>query len=178
MEEIIKELKENFDERLFKLEVDGVDKDEVPLIVNPKTGETKGTVVCYRPTFFQTIQLALMVFQVEARDRLALALAHKKRTPKYKVAENHCMECFSVLTHLFLPYVKGDLKRAGILCQEVVKETKSIVDKYIDGWKAVSRPPSVWLNKESKTLFLCKNENRIMVGLNRINDLVFIYDHK
>ena len=173
MDEFIEELKKNFDERLFMLNVDGVHKEETPKIANLKTGATEGTVVCYSPTNAQLIQLALMVFQVEARERIKF----RPGTQQYNAAENRCMAGLFVLRQLFLPYVNGDKQRAETLCKKIVKGIKSIIDKYIDGWKAVPRPHSVWVDKDSNGLFLCENGGRVMVGLNRINNLVFIYDH-
>jgi len=161
-----------FDERLYTLNVEGVHREEIPRIVDPNETETgKGTVVCYHPTKEQLIQLALIIWQVATRKRNALSV----RTHQFNVAEQRCTTTRNVLKSHLLPYVDGNQDKARDLCVTLLRENKEALDKYIDGWVIVPRPDSVWVDEDSKGIFICENEGVILVGLNPEN-YVFLYN--
>lgn len=162
----------NFDERLYTLDVGEVHKEAIPRIIDPNDAESNtGTVVCYNPTKDQFIQLALIIWQVSTRERNALQV----RTKKFEVAEELVTRTRNVLISLLLPFVEGNSEKARDLCVTLLLKHKPTFDKYIEGWSIIKRPNSVWVDKEAKGIFLCKNEGRILVGLNPTN-YVFVYN--
>lgn len=156
----------SFDESLYRLDVKGVHKEEIPRIVDPNDSESSiGTVVCYSPTKEQMIQLALIIWQVATRDRNAL----QPTSGQFGVAELRCTKTRNVLKSLLLPFVDGNPDKAMDLCVTLLRDNKPILDKYIKKWSIIRRPSSVWVDKANKGLFLCENGGRIVVGLSPEN---------
>ncbi len=161
-----------FSEKLYALDVGDVPKEEIPRIIDPNNTESGvGTVVCYYPDKNQLIQLALIIWQVAARDRNALHV----RNRQFETAEKLCMKTRNVFISLLLPFVGGDADKARDLCLSVLRGNKSVLDQYIGNWSIIRRPSSVWIDKNTNGIFICENEGRIVVGLNPTN-FVFVYD--
>lgn len=101
----------NFSEKLYALDVGDVPKEEIPRIIDPNNTESGvGTVVCYYPDKNQLIQLALIIWQVAARDRNALHV----RNRQFETAEKLCMKTRNVFISLLLPFVGAMQIRLGI----------------------------------------------------------------
>ena len=176
LKNFIEELKK-FDERLYTLDVAGVQQYNLPKIIDPNRDlndlESRELVVCYEPDRKQVIQLAFIIWQVATRERNLL----QTRDKKFEIAERRCTSTRKALGRLLLPLFDGDQDKAKDFCVTLYREHKSDIDKYIDGWGIVSRPASVWVDKEGKNIFLCQNEGRIVVGLSPEN-YVFVYNPK
>ena len=161
-----------FSEKLYALDVGDIPREEIPRIVDPNNSEfNDGVVVCYKPTTSQLIQLALIIWQVAARERRAL----HPGTKEFKTAEKFCMKTRNVFISLLLPFVGGDTDKARDLCLSVLNDKKPVLDKYLDNWSIIKRPSTVWVDKNTNGIFICENGGRIVVGLNPTN-FVFVYD--
>ena len=168
-----------FSEDLYKLNVQAVDYGDFPKIIDPNVDLEKlspyGTVRCYNPNLEQTIQLAFIIWQVATRDRNS----RKPGTDPFDVAELRCTKTRENLTSLLLPFVDGDENKAKDLCVNLLQSQRLNLEKYIKGWKIVPKPDSVWVDRNSKTLFIVeymeRGKKRIAVGLNPTSD-IFIYE--
>lgn len=162
----------SFSEKLYTLDVGDVPREEIPRIIDPNDSEiNNGVVVCYNPTKDQLLQLALIIWQIATRERNAMS----RRTKQFETAERLCTKTRNVLKSLLLPYVDGDEGKAQDLCIRLLIENKPILDKYIKQWSIIRRPSSVWVDKDTSSIFVCENEGRIVVGLNPTNFL-FVYE--
>lgn len=167
-----------FSERLYTLDVGEVPKKEVPRIIDPNDLANKeGTVVCYCPTEDQLIQLALTIWQVATKERNALNAMHVRNQQIETAAEDRVTKTRNVFKSLLLPFVRGNQDKAMDLCRTLLDEQKPILYQYINNWKIIPRPRSVWVDKNARGIFLCENAGRILVGLNPTN-YVFAYNQE
>lgn len=174
LKNFIEELKK-FDERLYTLDVTGVQQYEVPKIIDPNRDlndlESRESVICYEPNRKQVVQIAFIIWQVATRERNSLQAG----TSQFETAERRCTSTRKALGRLLLPLFGGNQDKAKDFCVTLYREHKANIDKYIKGWKIISRPSSVWVEKDGKNIFLCQNEGRILVGLSPEN-YVFVYN--
>ena len=176
LKKIVEELVK-FDERLYTLDVTGVQQYEVPKIIDPNKDlndlEARELVVCYEPNRKQIIQLAFIIWQVATHERNSL----QTKTSKFEAAELRCTDTRKALGRLLLPLFGGNQEKAKDFCVTLYREHKKDIDKYISGWEIIPRPSSIWIDKDSKNIFLCQNLGRVVVGLSPEN-YVFVYNPK
>lgn len=172
--EKLSDLLEKFDERLYRLNVESIPRKKIRRILDPTDLESNGEpVICYEPTREQAIQLAFIVWQVATRDRNAAQV----KTRRFETAEERCTKSRNVLKSLLLPYVNGNKSEAIELCKTFLQENKDALQKYIKGWEIIPRPSSVWVDEDTKGIFICENAGKILVGLSPEN-YVFVYNEK
>ena len=166
----------NFDERLYTLDVSKVDQYEVPEYIDPNenlSDETNsvGTVRCYRPDPKQLIQLAIIVWQVATMDRNR----QPPHTRYFELAETRCTVTREILKSLLLPFCGGDVGKARDLCITLLRRNKEFLDKYICNWKIIPKPKDIWIDKESRGIFIARSGDSEVVGVNPMS-YVFIYN--
>ncbi|MBO7505035.1 hypothetical protein J6T66_02540 [bacterium] len=168
-----------FSNRLWTLDVSEVDKYERPRIIDP-TGDLDKlppheVVRCYDLNPDQEIQIALIIWQVATKERNLCD--SNTQSAMFEVAETRFMQTRENLNSLLLPFVKGNRDAARDLCINFLNEQKSNLEKYIKGWKIIARPDSVWIDENSKRMFIVDYKDRVAVGLNPTNYL-FIYEEQ
>lgn len=161
-----------FDERLYTLDVGAVAQHEFPKIIDPNDENLdNGSIVCYEPDKKQTIQLALIIWQVATRERNK----YRPSSPYFGLAESRCSAARNALKSLLLPFVEGDTSKARDLCLTLLRLNKEGLEKYLSHWSIIKRPNSIWVNEDSNGIFIAKYRNGIVVGLNPTN-CVFVYN--
>lgn len=166
-----------FSERLYTLDVSEVKYHDVPRIIDPNEDlshpSTKGFVRCYEPDSNQSIQLAFIIWRVATRDRNLLY--GQRSTPMYAEAEKICTATRDNLKSLLLPFVGGRATDAYDLCVNLLKTYESKIAECQEGWSIITRPDSVWIDRDSKSMFLAPYNDRVAVGLNPTK-YIFVYN--
>lgn len=166
-----------FSERLYTLDVSEVKYHDVPRIIDPNEDlsnlSPKGFVRCYEPDSNQSMQLAFIIWRIATRERNLLY--EQRRTPMYAEAEKLCTATRENLKSLLLPFVDGRATDAYDLCVNLLKTYESDIAKYQKGWRIITRPDSVWIDRNSKSMFLAPYNNGVAVGINPTK-YIFVYN--
>ena len=167
-----------FDERLYALNVEDVHQYDVPKIIDPNEilsddTNSSGIVKCYEPSKKQLIQLSLIIWQVATRDR------NRKtpRTREFELAEVRCTTTREILKSFLLPFVDGDVSKARDLCLTLIRINKENLDKYLCNWEIIPKPKDIWIDKNTRGIFIARSGDREVVGINPMN-CVFVYNSK
>ena len=166
-----------FDKHLYTLDVSEVKQYEVSKISDPSRdlddSESRESVKCYEPDKRQLIQIAFIIWQVATHERSK----KQARTSQFELAERRIIDTRKALASLLLPMFDGNRDKAKDFCVTLYRKYNPEMMKHIDGWRIISRPRSVWVDKETKGIFLCQVEGKVVVGLNP-TDYVFVYNQE
>lgn len=167
-----------FDERLYTLNVEEVHQYDVPKIIDPNEvlsddSNSSGVVKCYEPSKKQLMQLSLIIWQVATKNR-------SRKTPhtrEFESAENFCTFTRDIFISFLLPFVGGNEEKARDLCISILRINRGNLDKYLCGWEIVPKPKDIWIDKNTRGIFIARSGDREVVGINPMK-CVLVYNSK